>query len=303
MSCTHHCQFLWWVCLIRYVIANFYNVMYTSLPVLMMGVFDQVCYCQLLQCHVHIITCSDDGCVWSGMLLSTFTMSCTHHYLFWWWVCLIRYPIANFYNVMYTSLPVLMLGVFDQVCYCELLQCHVHIITCSDDGCVWSGMLLSTCTMRYAHHYQFLWWVCLIRLLLSTFTMSYTHHYQFWWWMCLIRYVIVNFYNVMYISLPILMMGVFDQVRYCLLLQCHVHIITSSYDGCVWSGMLLSTFTMSCTYHYQFLWWVCLIRYVIVNFFYIYKIQSSFDFILFKSQTILITWFLDPPACLFWDND
>jgi hypothetical protein len=137
----------------------------------------------------------------------------------------------------------------------------------------------------------------------SPFTMSCTHHYQFLWWVCLIRYVIVNFYNVMYTSLPVLMMGVFDQVPYCQLLQCHVHIITNSYDGCVWSGTLLSTFTMSCTHHYQFLWWVCLIRYVIVNFFYIYKIQSSFDFILFKSQTILITWFLDPPACLFWDND
>jgi hypothetical protein len=45
------------------VIVNFYNVIYTSLPVLMMDVFDQVCYCQLLQCHVHIITNSYDGCV------------------------------------------------------------------------------------------------------------------------------------------------------------------------------------------------------------------------------------------------
>jgi predicted DNA-binding protein with PD1-like motif len=172
----------------------------------------------LLQCHVHIITSSYDGCVWSGTLLSTFTMSCTHHYLFWWWVCLIRYVIVNFYNVMYTSLPVLMMGVFDQVCYCELLQCHVHIIASSYDGCVWSGTLL------------------------PTFTMSCTHHYLFWWWVCLIRYVIVNLYNVMYTSLPVLMMGVFDQVRYCQLLQCHVHIIASSCDGCVWSGTLLSTF-------------------------------------------------------------
>jgi hypothetical protein len=45
------------------VIVNFYNVMDTSLPVLMMGVFDQVCYCLLLQYHIHIITSSDDGCV------------------------------------------------------------------------------------------------------------------------------------------------------------------------------------------------------------------------------------------------
>jgi hypothetical protein len=31
----------------------------------MMGVFDQVPYCQLLQCHVHIITCSE----WRSVLL------------------------------------------------------------------------------------------------------------------------------------------------------------------------------------------------------------------------------------------
>jgi predicted DNA-binding protein with PD1-like motif len=254
MSCTHHYQFLWWVCLIRYVIVNFYNVMYTSLPVLMMGVFDQVRYCQLLQCHVHIITCSDDGCVWSGTLLSTFTMSCTHHYQFLCWVCLIRYAIVNFYNVMYTSLPVLMMGVFDQVCYCQRVQCDMHIITSSYDGCVWSGCY---CQLLQCH-----------------------------------GHIITSSDD-----------GCVWSGCYCQLLQCHIHIITSSDDGCVWSGMLLSTFTMSCTYHYQFLWWVCLIRYVIVNFFYIYKIQSSFDFILFKSQTILITWFLDPPACLFWDND
>jgi hypothetical protein len=81
----------------------------------------------------------DDGCVWSGTLLPTFTMSCTHHYQFLCWVCLIRYAIVNFYNVMYTSLPVLMMGVFDQVCYCQRVQCDMHIITSSYDGCVWSG--------------------------------------------------------------------------------------------------------------------------------------------------------------------